>query len=292
MKRNLNTKIKQLIFNKSNFLKQNIKSFCSFKNKLPLNDTNFSIDRQPTHIEVILKDVIKSDLIPKKFLFSTESKIDDILSSLEKEYNIHFDLDNQSKFVINNKIKYDSFIPKNQNFLTELNLIKTKLNLTSQDKEWEIFLILFKDNTKESLNELKKTYFRICSQIEDMNKTKELIDRKVNFRVNIVFLALIAFLTAVTYIFYYCIYNVDELGWDLVEPVTYLFSSAIFLFCLFGYIKLQKKGLYSTTHLYSDLKNSLITKRHLMYNFNSIRYNELLGKKNKLWNEIQSKSRI
>lgn len=297
---NKNNLIHNKLQSKYLFQSHSFKKFCStsnsFQNQIPISTSNFIINKKLTHLELQL-DKLKTEIPNKKFLFEKNVKVEEILQALNKEYDLVFKIDNNSIQEIVSLLKEETLddekAPKNVSSLsTQLEMIKQKLGIQITDKEYDDFLNIFKQKNSEDMKELKRKYFFICSQIEDMDNIKQLINRKVTFRINVVFLMIIAFLTTVTAVFYYCIYNVDELGWDLVEPTTYLFSSIIFLGCLFGYIKLQKRGLYSTNYLYSELKNELNRKRYLMYNFNINRYEELIKKKAIIHKEIEKLGRL
>lgn len=62
---------------------------------------------------------------------------------------------------------------------------------------------------------------------KEVEKQKELhgkFEAKVKGRVNMFFNTAFLFFAAQFGLGYYCIYEVDWLGWDLVEPVTYTIS--------------------------------------------------------------------
>ena len=46
---------------------------------------------------------------------------------------------------------------------------------------------------------------------------------------NVVFLGMSTFFTAQFFVGYHCIFNVEWLGWDLVEPVTYTVGQGSFM---------------------------------------------------------------
>ena len=263
-----------------------------FKQVVEISSNNIEITKNFTSIEIKLKDLEKYDISNKRFIFNTDIKIEELLKKMQEEFDIKIEIDQQSKFKVHNFIKYDSYTPVKGTFLTDINEIKKKLNLKENSPEYKVFLEIFEDQSKEKLNNLKRKFFFILAEIEKLEQTKELIDKKVNFRLNILWAMLIVILSIVTGIFYHCIYNVEDLGWDICEPVTYLFTSIIFIACLFGYIKLQKRSLYSSSHMYSEMKDKLSLKRNIIYNFNYQRYRKLYRRKENLSKEIERLTRI
>lgn len=74
---------------------------------------------------------------------------------------------------------------------------------------------------------LKK--IEIERSIEDLNKEKAVIDKKAQFKTNLLFSSIFLGCFTEFLIGYYCIYEVDWLGWDLVEPVTYSIGQGKFV---------------------------------------------------------------
>jgi len=290
----MKSKIKNLVHKKINriFNTTNVKTFCTFKNTIPITLNNLNIENKITYLEVTTKNLESYELPIRKFLFDKEEITPKLLiENLQKEYNILFKFSQENEKKLNEIFKSQKYEKEKKNFLQQIEEIKKCLNITNNEEN-ELFAKLFNDAEKLDLNELKKKYFLITQEIERLNKIKDLIDSKVNFRINLIFLILISFLSAITGFFYHCIYNVEELGWDLVEPTTFLFSSIVYLLCLFWYVKLQKRGFYSTNHLYSELKNRLRLRRYVIYNFNFERYNILTQNQKLIWKTIERKQRI
>jgi len=87
---------------------------------------------------------------------------------------------------------------------------------------------------------LKIVYFKLISDIQKMESIKmRILNRGMNRRKYFLkFLWLL--LVAQTGIFYHMIYNVDHLGWDLVEPITFLLSSVIYVAGIVSYVKFHR----------------------------------------------------
>lgn len=65
------------------------------------------------------------------------------------------------------------------------------------------------------------------------------------------------FFTAQFGIGYHCIYNVEWLGWDLVEPLTYTIGQGLFIG---GMVFMLKKGKKLQNVNYIDLQNYYVAK--------------------------------
>ena len=135
-------------------------------------------------------------------------------------------------------------------------------------------------NEKDIKNEahLRILHFSILNEIERLEKIKNRADKTASFRVTLVLLFLLAALIIQTGGFYHMIYNIDYLGWDLVEPATFLISSLIFLMGIFSYAKIHKNAI-SGEKLFSEMTRSIMTRRYIKTNFNSENY---LNLKNQL----------
>ena len=135
--------------------------------------------------------------------------------------------------------------------------ISNKLNL--EEKEIANFLgkVLEKNQSDvKKINNLKIIHFSIVQELERLEKIKNRADKTASFRVTIILLILLSILIVQTGGFYHMIYNIDYLGWDLVEPATFLFSSALFLLGVFSYAKLHKNAI-SGEKLFCDAKLSV-----------------------------------
>ena len=74
---------------------------------------------------------------------------------------------------------------------------------------------------------LKKIH--IQKSIDDLAPEAKSIDRRAQFKTNILFSSIFVASFVEFLIGYYCIYEVDWLGWDLVEPVTYSIAQGKFV---------------------------------------------------------------
>lgn len=268
------------------------KNNTSFKNSISLDRKNMSINKDLSSISVSLINLKKYNLQEKTFVLATNNTIDDIISLIENEYNLNINIDDNEKKIITDLLEYTDFKhinSKNTNLLKTMQDILKKLNIKSTDQEYSYFIDLLRESS--NINDLKRQFMLVNVELENMENIKNLIDKKVKFRLNIILIIILSGLIYITYLFYNAIYNVDELGWDLVEPTTYLFNCIVFLICLFAFVKLQR-GFYSATDLYDDLYRSFKIKRYLQYNFNYKKYDKLLMQKDMIMKKIETTSKI
>lgn len=126
----------------------------------------------------------------------------------------------------------------------------------------------------EEERKLKILYFQLTQEINRMDKIKARVEQSFNFRINVLFYILWSLLVFQTAWFFYMIWFVDHLGWDLVEPATFLVSSSLFIISVFCYVKLNRNYV-SSVRIFSDIKNRFELKRFTKLNFNINKYNDL-----------------
>jgi len=161
---------------------------------------------------------------------------------------------------------------KYSTYIQEILSIAKKINL--EDKDLSTFLVrIMAKNEKDIKNQdhLRILHFSIVNEIERLEKIKNRADKTASFRVTLLLLLLLAALVIQTGGFYHMIYNIDYLGWDLVEPATFLISSLIFLMGVFSYAKIHKNAI-SGEKLFTEMTRSIMTKRYIKTNFNSENY--------------------
>ncbi|CAI2368863.1 unnamed protein product [Moneuplotes crassus] len=147
-----------------------------------------------------------------------------------------------------------------------------------------------KSQNKEKLSLAKKYIYNLYLKkieiersIADLDKEKKIIDKKAQFRTNLVFTSyFMAFLTEFL-VGYYCIYEVDWLGWDLVEPVTYSLAQGQFVIGTWFFCKYLSDS--SCADLNSFFKNRI---RKKMYKKRLFEFERLEYLKTQL-KEIESK---
>ena len=85
--------------------------------------------------------------------------------------------------------------------------------------------------------------------------------------------------------FFHMIYNVEHLGWDLVEPATYLFQTIILLLGIFAFTKLHRNWM-SGYKLIEDTSRNLSLRGYVKKNFNFQVYTQLKKEKEIITNVL------
>eukprot|EP00347_Sterkiella_histriomuscorum_P018926 403343635 len=82
---------------------------------------------------------------------------------------------------------------------------------------------------REEIYKLNLHRIQIKDQIEKLEVQKAILDARSAFRNKLFFNTTFALFAAQFGISYYCIYEVEWLGWDLVEPLTYSIGQGLFV---------------------------------------------------------------
>lgn len=113
------------------------------------------------------------------------------------------------------------------------------------------------------LKALENSERQIDDQIKDIKDKEKSIARKVEFKSNVWCGLILSALTFQWGFFYYTIYMVDWLGWDLMEPITFSVGQFGFIMSLRYYLKTQVSQSYETMlGRYKDRKRSMLLKEH------------------------------
>lgn len=81
----------------------------------------------------------------------------------------------------------------------------------------------------ESIYKLKSTQLLLQSEFDAMDKRKKEIEAREGSKRRLMFYGFSTFFTAQFLIGYHAIFNVEWLGWDLVEPLTYTVGQGSFI---------------------------------------------------------------
>jgi hypothetical protein len=202
-----------------------------------------------------------------------------MIFTIESEYDTAFVIEPELQTNLLEKLNPIQSNPgehhKNTNIIQEILAIANKLKL--EDKDLDRFLgkiLAVNQIDTKNQSHLKILYFTIVNEIERLVKIKTRAEKTASFRVTFLLLLLLSILIAQTGVFYHMIFNVDYLGWDLVEPATFLLSSSLFLIGVFSYVKLHRNAI-SGEKLFSEMTKSILTRRYIKTNFNENRYNDL-----------------
>lgn len=124
---------------------------------------------------------------------------------------------------------------QNSHFLSNMNLFidtssKDKIDCAELTKIIHDSLDIFDETLADKqLFNLSARRLQLLSNIATLEEQKSAIDKKAQARANFMFSSIfLAFFTEFL-VGYYCIYQVEWLGWDLVEPVTYTLGQGKFV---------------------------------------------------------------
>jgi len=137
------------------------------------------------------------------------------------------------------------------------------------------------------VKQLKFQYFNINAKLEQMGKLKDRIDKSVKFNTNLRLIILLLILIAQTSLFFSAIWIIDYLGWDLVEPVTFLVQSIIFITGLFFFIKLNRNAI-SGEKIVESIAHRVKIKKYLKNNFNYLEFEDLQSQRERVKNLINN----
>ncbi|OMJ81294.1 hypothetical protein SteCoe_18288 [Stentor coeruleus] len=113
------------------------------------------------------------------------------------------------------------------------------------------------------LKALENSERQINNQIKDIKEKEQQIARKIEFKSNFLCGMFLSVLSIQWGFFYYTIYEVDWLGWDLMEPITFSVGQLGFIISLRYYLKTQASTSYENVmgH-YKDKERRMFLKQH------------------------------
>lgn len=154
---------------------------------------------------------------------------------------------------------------------------------------------LFIDQTKffeeamvrEQVFHLRSKEMVVQAEFDKLDaRKKEITDKEISKR-NFLYFGMSSFFTAQFITGYHCIFNVEWLGWDLVEPVTYTVGQGSFMLGLL-YI-LRNRGIsVEYTGLEDHFKRRMEKKWQNKYDFNLKRYYFLKNKLARIQEELRA----
>ncbi len=148
------------------------------------------------------------------------------------------------------------------------------LNITTNDEKKDFLKIVFSNVRQQEDLKLKLLHFNLCDEYQKLEEQKVKIDQIIERKINLRLIILLLILIGQTALFSHMIWNVDYLGWDLVEPLTFLIGSSLFVCGLFYYVKLNKK-YNSFEGIRKDITTYYQFKYYLKFNFNQNKHEKL-----------------
>lgn len=149
----------------------------------------------------------------------------------------------------------------------QINHIFDKLKITDENKRQEFLKHLLSNPDYQDTFKLKFLYFKLQAELEKMEVVKKRIDIRSLKRTKILLYVLWTILVAQTVWFYHMIFNIDHLGWDLVEPSTYLFQSIVLLLGILSYTKFHRNYM-TGSKLLEETTRKMSMKGYMKNNFN------------------------
>jgi hypothetical protein len=97
----------------------------------------------------------------------------------------------------------------------------------------------FREETVAKVERLQARISALQAQISTLEVAKSRLDRKIDRRITAYSLLGLSFMTAQWSWFFYTIYMVEWLGWDLMEPLTYSVGQAGFLLGVWSFVRFR-----------------------------------------------------
>jgi uncharacterized membrane protein len=199
---------------------------------------------------------------------------------MESEFDTSLIIENSLKQKIENFLKneiYEKMLSESDLIRHVPELVEISKKLKLEDKDFLNFACTFLERDTEIIKfekKLKIIYFNINAELERMEEIKNRIDKKSENKAAFFLFVLLLILIFQTGLFYHLIFNVEFLGLDLIEPITFFFSSIVFILGLFSYVKLNKNSM-SGERLFQQFRNEALRRRYIKQNFHLEKYNEL-----------------
>lgn len=156
----------------------------------------------------------------------------------------------------------------------KLESIFAKMNLKTHKEKFELLKKIVNNTDTQNIYKIKLLYFKLQADLEKMEKQKNRVDQKANKRAKWFLISLWLVLVVQTAAFYHMIYNVDHLGWDLVEPATYLLQSLLLLLGVMTFTKFHRNYM-TGAKLFEDSVRNIVLKGYAKNNFNGQIYSQL-----------------
>ena len=159
-------------------------------------------------------------------------------------------------------------------YIEDIEKIFNKMLIKDKAIQLEFLDKFLQDKHTEETLKLRVLYFKLQADLEKMEKLKDRIDTRAYKRTRMFLFFLWVILVVQTASFYYMIYHVEHLGWDLVEPLTYLFQSLVLVLGVMAFSKLHRNYM-SGSKLVEDSVMKISMRNYAKNNFNLKIFNEL-----------------
>jgi hypothetical protein len=206
---------------------------------------------------------------------------------MEAEYGYQIVLQDEVKTQLENILKKSHTYKQDGDAELITKLLGIVDNLKLDKTQVPKFLSEILSSNSDKLTHLKILHFDISQEISKMEKLKQRIEEIGIRRATILLFLLLAALIFQTGLYYHLIFNVEHLGWDLMEPTTYLISSILFLLGVLSYVKLHRNAI-SGERILQNFRRGFLLKRSVRDNFNYEKYEVLKRRREFIAREIES----
>ncbi len=200
---------------------------------------------------------------------------------MEKDYQVTLEFDNELKSAAEAALAGQILSSEEADIAAEsplsfdkLDKILEKLNLKTQQEKFDFLKKIVNNTDTQNIYKIKLLYFKLQADLEKMEKLKSRVDERAFKRTRWFLISLWLILILQTAVFYHMIYNVDHLGWDLVEPSTYLLQSIVLLLGVMTFTKFHRNYMTGAKLIEDSIKNKVL-KGYAKNNFNNQIYSEL-----------------
>jgi len=140
----------------------------------------------------------------------------------------------------------------------------------------------FREETVAKVERLQARIAALQGQIGALEAAKLRLDRRIDRRITAYSLLGLGFMTAQWGVFFYTIYMVEWLGWDLMEPLTYSVGQVGFLLGVWSFVRFRTPSSFlGMAERYRGRKLAKLARRNNL----DLAY---LGKLTQQRNELQS----
>jgi len=255
-----------------------------FRVKVPLpslGDCWFSVDDTQS-VESFLEEVKAEDKLITKI--SAEVPVSSNFNQLVHKSPISLTI-NERLFEIKaselTKLKYETSTLKN--FVSSITSYSPS-NQKELENSLRKSLSLLGEQSMEFLSDLKSQLNQVEHELEKIKQQEKQIVQKINSSANLRMGAGLSLVVGNFGFFYYTIYCVEWLGWDLMEPITYSVGQGTFILGLYYYLKSRQEFTYD--NMLSSYQNQNLDKQREVHGIPKARLNSLIQEKQNLQSTI------
>lgn len=195
---------------------------------------------------------------------------------------------NQEEVTLVRNIAEKDMSKANKSFLTQFLEVLTDQKPTNKEElDTAISKAVenFREETVSKVERLKAKITALQGQISTLEAAKQRLDRKIDRRVTVFSFLGLSFMTAQWGWFFYTIYMVDWLGWDLMEPITYSVGQLGFLLGVWSFVRFRTpNSFHGMAQRYRTRKLAKLARRH---NLDLTYLEKLTSKRDELQSQVK-----